>query len=55
MLTWLANAWSLGCKFTKFGAAALALTLLGAASALADDDAPKSRSLCRRCRKCDLG
>jgi K(+)-stimulated pyrophosphate-energized sodium pump len=37
MLTWLANAWSLGCKFTKFGAAALALTLLGAASALADE------------------
>src|SRR3981189_1913497 len=39
MLTWLANAWSLGCKFTKFGAAALALTLLGAASALADEAA----------------
>ncbi len=37
MLTWLANAWSLGCKFIKFGAAALALTLLGAASALADE------------------
>src|SRR3979490_2785657 len=37
MLTWLANAWSLGCKFTKFGAAALSLTLLGAASALADE------------------
>src|SRR5258708_8226732 len=35
MLTWLANAWSLGCRFTKFGATALALTLLGAASALA--------------------
>src|SRR5229473_742530 len=37
MLTWLANAWSLGCRFTKFGAAAFALTLLGAASALADE------------------
>src|SRR5258708_938389 len=36
MLTWLANAWSLGCRFTKFGATALALTLIGAASALAD-------------------
>jgi K(+)-stimulated pyrophosphate-energized sodium pump len=37
MLTWLPNAWSLGCRFTKFGAAAFALTLLGAASALADE------------------
>ena len=37
MLTWLANAWSLSFKFIKFGAAALALTLLGAASALADE------------------
>src|SRR6202140_3558248 len=37
MLTWLANAWFLGCKSIKFGAAALALTLLGAASALADE------------------
>src|SRR6267143_1023917 len=37
MLTWLASAWSLGCKFIKFGAAALALTSLGAASALADE------------------
>ena len=36
MLTWLANAWSLSCKFTKFGAAAV-LTLLGAGSALADE------------------
>src|SRR5438876_2511451 len=36
MLTWLANAWSLSCKFTKFGAAAM-LTSLGAASALADE------------------
>jgi len=39
MLTWLANAWSLGCKFTKFGAAALALTLLGAASLSLDEAA----------------
>jgi K(+)-stimulated pyrophosphate-energized sodium pump len=37
MLTWLANAWSIGCRITKFGAAAAALTLLGAASALADE------------------
>jgi len=37
MLTWLANAWSLSFKFIKFGAAALALTLLGVASALADE------------------
>src|SRR6202165_1736804 len=37
MLTWLANAWSLSFKFIKFGAAALALTLLGAASALAQE------------------
>src|ERR1700687_4307331 len=37
MLTWLANAWFLSFKFTKFGAAALTLTLLGAASALADE------------------
>src|SRR6202165_3767417 len=37
MLTWLANAWSLSFKFTKFGAPALALTLLGAASAPADE------------------
>src|SRR5438270_12650467 len=36
MLTWLANAWSLSCKFTKFGAVAV-LTLLGAGSALADE------------------
>src|SRR5213080_646504 len=36
MLTWLANAWSLGCKFTKFGAVTV-LTLLGAGSALADE------------------
>src|SRR5438552_3441637 len=36
MLTWLANAWSLSCKFTKFGAVAV-LTSLGAASALADE------------------
>src|SRR5260370_17150143 len=37
MLIWLANAWSLSCKFTKFGAATLSLTLLAAASALADE------------------
>jgi K(+)-stimulated pyrophosphate-energized sodium pump len=37
MLTWLTNAWSLSCRFTKFGAAAAVLTLLGAASALADE------------------
>jgi len=36
MLTWLEDAWSLSCKFAKFGAAAV-LTLLGAASALADE------------------
>src|SRR5260370_37227707 len=36
MLTWLANAWCLSCKFAKSGAAAV-LTLLGAASALADE------------------
>src|SRR5437660_12761304 len=36
MLTWLANAWSLSCKFTKFGAVGV-LTLLGAGSALADE------------------
>jgi K(+)-stimulated pyrophosphate-energized sodium pump len=36
MLTWLANAWCLSCKFAKFGAAAV-LSLLGAASALADE------------------
>src|SRR6266850_329656 len=37
MLTWLANAWSLGFKFIKFGASAVLLTLLGTASALADE------------------
>ncbi len=37
MLTRLANAWSLCCRFAKFGAAAAVLTLLGAASALADE------------------
>jgi K(+)-stimulated pyrophosphate-energized sodium pump len=36
MRTWLACAWSLSCRFTKFGAAA-AVTLLTAASALADE------------------
>jgi K(+)-stimulated pyrophosphate-energized sodium pump len=37
MLTWLANAWSLSCRFAKFGATAAVLSLLGAASALADE------------------
>ena len=37
MLTWLANVWSLGCKFIKFGAPAVLLTLFGAASVLADE------------------
>src|SRR6202790_1223089 len=37
MLTWLATAWSLRCKFIKLGAPAALLTLLGAASALADE------------------
>src|SRR5712691_4073081 len=37
MLTWLENAWSLSCRFTKFGAAAAVLTLLGVASAFADE------------------
>jgi K(+)-stimulated pyrophosphate-energized sodium pump len=37
MRTWLASAWSLSCRFTKFGAAAAALTLLTAASALAQE------------------
>ncbi len=41
MLTWLTNAWSLTCKltcrFAKFSAAAAVLTLLGAASAFADE------------------
>src|SRR5207253_4505026 len=35
MLTWLANAWSLSCKFAMFGVAAAALILVGAPSALA--------------------
>jgi K(+)-stimulated pyrophosphate-energized sodium pump len=37
MLTWLVNACSLGCKFIKFGAAAVLLTSLAAASALAEE------------------
>src|SRR6266704_709017 len=37
MLTWLANAWSLSCRFTKFCVASAVLTSLGAASALADE------------------
>src|SRR5260221_4113493 len=37
MLTWLVNAWSLSCRFAKFAAAAAALSLLTAASALAQE------------------
>jgi K(+)-stimulated pyrophosphate-energized sodium pump len=37
MLTWLTNAWSLSCRFMKFGAVAAFFTLLGAASALAEE------------------
>jgi K(+)-stimulated pyrophosphate-energized sodium pump len=37
MLTWLANAWSQSCRFAKFGATASLFTLLGTASALADE------------------
>src|SRR5260370_676525 len=37
MVIWVANAWSLSCRFSKFCVAAAALTLLGAASALADE------------------
>jgi K(+)-stimulated pyrophosphate-energized sodium pump len=37
MLTWLANAWSLSCRFAKFAAAGAVLTLLGVASAFADE------------------
>jgi K(+)-stimulated pyrophosphate-energized sodium pump len=41
MVTWLANPWSLTCRltcrFAKFGAAAAFLSLLGAASALAEE------------------
>src|SRR6266571_4769336 len=37
MRVWLASAWSRGDKFIKFGAAAAVLTLLSAASALADE------------------
>jgi K(+)-stimulated pyrophosphate-energized sodium pump len=37
MHTWLANAWSLGCRFAKFGAAAAVLALLDATSALAEE------------------
>jgi len=36
MLTWLANAWSLSCKFAMFGVAA-ALIVVGAPSALAGE------------------
>src|SRR6266567_1615978 len=37
MRVWLASAWSRGGKFIKFGATAAVLTLLSAASALADE------------------
>src|SRR6266850_385008 len=37
MRTWLANAWSLGGRLTKFGLAAAVLTLLTAASSLAQE------------------
>src|SRR5713226_10758418 len=37
MLTWLANASALSCRFAKLGAAAAVLTLLGAVSARADE------------------
>ncbi len=37
MHTWLANAWSLSCRLTKFGVAATVFTLLTAASALAQE------------------
>src|SRR5713101_3128505 len=37
MLTWLANASSLSCRITKFGAAAAVLSLLGATSSLAQE------------------
>src|SRR6266704_5293021 len=37
MLTWLAKACSLSCRFAKSAAAAAFLTLLSAASALADE------------------
>src|SRR5712671_1452273 len=37
MLTWLAKASALSCRFAKFGAAAAVLTLLEAVSALADE------------------
>jgi K(+)-stimulated pyrophosphate-energized sodium pump len=37
MLTWLANAWSLSCRFAKFGATAAVLALIGATSAFAEE------------------
>ncbi len=37
MRTWLANAWSLSCRLTKFGVAATVFTLLTAASTLAQE------------------
>jgi K(+)-stimulated pyrophosphate-energized sodium pump len=37
MRTWLASAWSLSCRFTKFGTAAAALSLFTGASARAQE------------------
>ncbi len=37
MHTWLANAWSLSCRFAKFGTAAAVLALSGATSAFAEE------------------
>ncbi len=37
MRTWLVNAWSLGCRFTKFGAVAAVLSMFTAVSALAGE------------------
>jgi K(+)-stimulated pyrophosphate-energized sodium pump len=37
MHTWLANAWSLSCRFAKFGTAAAVLALSGAGSAFAEE------------------
>jgi K(+)-stimulated pyrophosphate-energized sodium pump len=37
MRTWLANAWSRGCRFAKFGVAAAIFTLLTGVSALAQE------------------
>ncbi len=37
MHTWLANAWSLGCRFAKLGTVAAVLMLLTGASAFAEE------------------